>query len=188
MDPCTRGRVALVFPSCTDPTPPSPPLSRCAATAQCPCWSPIQPLSCNAQSHSSVTHLVTRDSNFGNQTPFAPRIRCPLPPSPSLHLTTSTLCPPQGASILSPICLPSPVPLAPPLLPSPPSPLRQPLMLLHCAVLVSGFWGVGLWVVMGWAECRSPAGLLPFSAGIWQAAASAVAWREKPPRDWPSAG
>lgn len=147
MDPCTRGGVALVFPSCTDPTPPSPPLSRCAATAQCPCWSPIQPLSCNAQSHSSVTHLVTRDSNFGNQTPFAPRIRCPLPPSPSLHLTTSTLCPPQGASILSPICLPSPVPLAPPLAALTPQPAQAAAD--ASALCCVGVGVLGCWVVGG---------------------------------------
>lgn len=128
----------------------SPPLSHCTATAQSLCRGPIQPLGCNTRAHSAVTLLVTRDGNFGNQTPPAPRIRCPSPPSPSLHTSLPPLCalprvPPSHPQPTCPLPSRRPSPAAQIPAPSAPSPLGQPpLMLLHCVVLVSGSGGAGV--------------------------------------------
>lgn len=112
----------------------------------------------------------------------------------SLHGTASTLRPLQGASILSPTCLPLPIPLPLillcPLLPltsvpsTPPAPWAAADASALCCVRV---WclggGGGLGVAMGWAECGGWGGVCClFPDGIWQAAASAMAWSgENPP-------
>ena len=130
----------------------SQPSSRCAATAQSPCWGPIQPLGCNAQGHSAVTPPVTRDSNFGNQTPFAPRIRCPSPPSPSLHTSLRPLCALPGVppSCPQPACpLPSCCPPLAALTPVPSTPQPARAAADASALCCVGVWVLGCWVAGG---------------------------------------
>lgn len=112
--------------------------------------------------------LVTALSSFGNQTPSVPRIRCPLPPSPSLYMALPPLCAllrvppscPQPACPLPSRCPHLDAPVAAPNSGALHSPtLGQLLMLLHCAVSMSGFQEGGLGVVMGWAECGDQGGV-----------------------------
>lgn len=95
----------------------------------------IQPLS---QCPHTVTSPVTKDTNFSNQTPFVPAIRCSSPPLPTLRaLPRASPCYPQSCPI--PPCCPSALSLSP-------ARLGRPLMLLLCCVSV---WVLGCWVVVG---------------------------------------
>ena len=116
-----------------DPVLPSP-LSPWAVPS--PRWD-LNPTPISQCPHT-VTSPVTEDTNFSDQTPFVPTIRCPSPPLPTLRaLPRASPCCPQ----LCPI-----PPCCPPVLSSSPARLGRPLMLLLCCVSV---WVLGCWVGSG---------------------------------------